>query len=146
MTDKPTDEEIIMLAVELGVSVRTGKGAVKLTRAVLAKWGQPAQAAGPVAWRVHPFDYGIGYEGVYAMTMREDQRETWRRKGWNTEPLFTAPQPVALEPLTDWDMRGQLAASLHCWHRLTANEAEELVAFVQRIAAHGIKGGQHGTE
>ena len=60
------------------------------------------------------------------------------------EAAFSAPQPVAREPLTDWDMRGQLAASLHCWHRLTANEAEELVAFVQRIAAHGIKGGQHG--
>lgn len=67
-------------------------------RAVLAKWGQPAQAAEPVAWRVHPFDYGIGHEGVYAMTMREEQREAWRRKGWNTEPLFAAPQPVAREP------------------------------------------------
>lgn len=28
--------------------------------------------AEPVAWRVHPFDYGIGHEGVYAMTMREE--------------------------------------------------------------------------
>ena len=46
-------------------------------------------------------------------------------------------------PLTDWDMRGHLAASLHCWHRLTANEAGELVAFVQRIAANGIKGANH---
>ena len=46
--------------------------------ALLAKWGQPAQAGEPVAWRVHPYDYGIGYEGVYAMTMREDQREAWR--------------------------------------------------------------------
>ena len=35
MTDKPTptDEEIIMLDVEAGVSVRAGKGAVKLARA-----------------------------------------------------------------------------------------------------------------
>lgn len=53
-------------------------------------------------------------------------------------------QPVEV-PLTDWDMRGQLAASLHCWHRLTPNEAAELVAFFKRIAAHGIKGGQHGS-
>ena len=41
MSNTPSDAEIIMLAVESGVSVRTGKGAVKLARAVLAKWGSP---------------------------------------------------------------------------------------------------------
>ena len=45
----------------------------------------------PVAWRVHPFDYGIGHEGAYAMTMRPEQRDAWKRKGWNVEPLYTAP-------------------------------------------------------
>ena len=39
MSNTPSDAEIIMLAVESGVSVRTGKGAVKLARAVLARWG-----------------------------------------------------------------------------------------------------------
>jgi hypothetical protein len=55
----------------------------------------------PVAWRVHPFDYGIGHEGVYALTSRPDQVAAWERKGWEVQPLFTAPQPaepVALEP------------------------------------------------
>lgn len=47
----------------------------------------------PVAWRVHPFDYGIGHEGVYAMTMRDEQVLMWERKGWKVEPLFNHPTP-----------------------------------------------------
>ena len=45
----------------------------------------------PVAWRVHPFDYGVGHEGAYAMTMRLEQVEAWNRKGWIVEPLYAAP-------------------------------------------------------
>lgn len=93
-----------------------------------------AQAADPVAWRVHPFDHCIGHEGVYAMTMREDQREAWKRKGWNTEPLFTAPQPVSREPLEPcMDNVEGINARLH--FRRGWKAAEQ---------AHGIKGGQHG--
>lgn len=29
----------------------------------------------------------------------------------------------------EWDIRGELAAALKCWHRLTGEEAAELVAF-----------------
>lgn len=57
-------------------------------------------SAAPVAWRVHPFDYGIGHEGVYAMTQLEQQRDAWLRKGWKVEPLYVAPR-AAMEPLTD---------------------------------------------
>jgi len=69
--------------------------------------------------------------------------DSWGFVGW------WRPGMQPSKPLTDWDMRGQLAASLHCWHRLTPNEAAELVAFVQRVAAHGVadmKGGQDGDE
>ena len=45
----------------------------------------------PVAWRVHPFGYGVGHEGAYAMTMRLEQVEAWNRKGWIVEPLYAAP-------------------------------------------------------
>lgn len=55
-------------------------------------------SAAPVAWRVHPFDYGIGHEGVYAMTLLEQQRDAWLRKGWKVEPLYVAP-PAVVEPL-----------------------------------------------
>ena len=45
----------------------------------------------PVAWQVHPFDYGIGSEGVYAMTQRPNQVKAWERKGWTVQPLYTHP-------------------------------------------------------
>lgn len=61
---------------------------------------QADTAQEPVAWRVRPFDYGIGYEGVDALTTRKEQCEIWARKGWKVEPLYTAPQP-ARQPLTN---------------------------------------------
>ena len=54
----------------------------------------------PVAWQVHPFDYGIGHEGVYARTDRPEQVEAWKRKGWNVQPLYTHPQPKQ-DPVSD---------------------------------------------
>jgi hypothetical protein len=54
---------------------------------------QRAEKQEPVAWQVHPFDYGIGHEGVYARTDRLEQVEAWKRKGWNVQPLYTHPQP-----------------------------------------------------
>ena len=55
---------------------------------------QPDTAAQqePVAWRVHPFDYGVGYKGVYALTEMPERLEMWKRKGWKVEPLYTTPQ------------------------------------------------------
>lgn len=57
---------------------------------------ESAQQAEPVAWRVHPFDYGIGVGSVYALTMRLDQVEAWKRKGWTVEPLYAQP-PAAVQ-------------------------------------------------
>lgn len=53
---------------------------------------ESAAAATPVAWRVHPFDYGVGSDGVYALTMRPDQAEAWKRKGWDVQPLYEKEQ------------------------------------------------------
>lgn len=36
---------------------------------------------------------------------------------------------------SEWDVRGHLAASLTCWHRLTSKEADELVAMFQGRSA-----------
>ena len=41
----PTDAEILTLVAGLGIRARTGQGALKLSRAVLAKWGAPAPAS-----------------------------------------------------------------------------------------------------
>ena len=53
---------------------------------------QHAAQQEPVAWRVHPFDCGIGSKGAFALTMRPEQVEMWKRKGLRVEPLYTAPQ------------------------------------------------------
>ena len=52
MTDKPTDEALENLFVEeTGFDIDDFPAAIfDFARAVLAKWGQPAQAAEPVAW------------------------------------------------------------------------------------------------
>jgi hypothetical protein len=55
----------------------------------------------PVAWQVHPFDYGIGHEGVYARTDRHEQVEMWKRKGWTVQPLYTTPPQRTWQGLTD---------------------------------------------
>jgi len=57
------------------------------------KQSRSAPVQEPVAWQVHPFDYGIGHQGVYARTDRPEQVEMWKRKGWTVQPLYTA-QPV----------------------------------------------------
>lgn len=64
--------------------------AIEALRAALA---EPAVA--PVAWRVHPATYGVGHDGVYALTTRTEQVDAWRRKGWDVEPLYTSPPPPA---------------------------------------------------
>jgi len=56
-----------------------------------------AQRQEPVAWRVHPFDYGVGVDGAYAITQQEDQMQAWINKGWEVTPLYLAPT-LPLEP------------------------------------------------
>ncbi len=47
-----------------------------------------------------------------------------------------APAAVAgLDGDADWEIRGRLAASLTCWHRLTGAEADELVALAKSWSA-----------
>jgi hypothetical protein len=45
-------------------------------------------------------------------------------------PIYDAPPA---QPVNDFDMRGLLASNLHCWHRLTEGEDDELVAFVASL-------------
>lgn len=56
-----------------------------------------AQRQEAVAWRVHPFDYGVGVDGAYAITQQEDQMQAWINKGWEVTPLYLAPT-LPLEP------------------------------------------------
>ena len=45
MSNTPSDEDIVALAISEGIKLRTGAGVVKLAHAVLAKWGTPQPVA-----------------------------------------------------------------------------------------------------
>ena len=130
---EPTDDEIAFFARAEGIKVRTGAGAVKLVRAALAKWGQPAQATEPVAW-AFKYDDGTWH----------DPSTTEHSPGMR--PLCAAPQPVVREPLSANQVSG-LAESAGYWHG-DMSRADFINGIRYAEAAHGItqKGGQHGTE
>ena len=131
MTDKPTDEALEILFVEeTGFDIDDFPAAIfGFARAVLAKWGQPAQAAEPVAW-VFKYDDGTWH----------DPSTTEHSSGMR--PLFAAPQPVAREPLPKF-----LALKFYARRD---KKATVTLLFPGHEAAdawvRGIKGGQHGTE
>ena len=131
MTNTPSNAEIEKLAAEhlkafaqfTGAGDVWVEGEVAFVRAVLAKWGQPAQAAEPVAW-LDP------WTGTKVTT-------DYDAYGKHGIPLYTAPQPIAREPLTDEQIQDLL---------LCGNPTDEEMRLI-RIgwhAANGIKGGQHG--
>ena len=93
--------------------------------AIRAGWGQPAQAAEPVAW-LDP------WTGTKVTT-------DYDAYGKHGIPLYTAPQPVEREPLTNEHIRAMLnkhpPEAVCDWsYRMGIDDAE---------LHHGIKGGQH---
>lgn len=139
MTNKPTDHEI-----DVFVQVCREKGMRELDvfQAVLTRWGQPAHSGEPVAW-LDP------WTGTNVTT-------DYDAYGKHGIPLYTAPQPVAREPLTDEavDLLCKVGPVYVLDGKVTRTPAQyrdELKA-AQRYGlrkgerAHGIKGGQHGTE
>ena len=130
MTDEPTDEALENLFVEeTGFDPDDFPAAIfGFTRAALTKWGQPAQAAEPVAW-LDP------WTGTKVTT-------DYDAYGKHGIPLYTAPQPVAREPLPKF-----LALKFHARRD---KKATVTLLFPGHEAAdawvRGIKGGQHGTE
>jgi len=139
MTNKPTDHEI-----DVFVQVCREKGMRELDvfQAVLTRWGQPAHSGEPVAW----LDPWTGTN----VTADPDAY------GKHGIPLYTAPKPVEREPLTDEavDLLCKVGPVYVLDGKVTRTPAQyrdELKA-AQRYGlrkgehAHGIKGGQHGTE
>jgi len=129
MTEKtqPTDAELKAMwqlhAADIG-------GIFYYARAVLAKWGQPAQTAEPVAW-LDP------WTGAKVTT-------DYDAYGKHGIPLYTAPQPVAREPLARQQLREAFYSETACTLGGDVDFAEKVCRVVEK--AHGIKGGQHGTE
>ena len=129
MTDKPTptDAELKALLLDkLPASKHYIRPVIEkmvaAMQAAIDKWGQPAQAAEPVAW-LDP------WTGTKVTT-------DYDAYGKHGIPLYTAPQPVAREPLTPEQIQDLL---------LCGNPTDEEMRLI-RIgwdAARGIKGGQH---
>ena len=127
MTDKPTPKEIDDLVYELR---QAGKDdAYSLASAVLAKWGQPAQAAEPVAW-LDP------WTGTKVTT-------DYDAYGKHGIPLVRQ-QPVARVPLTPERVKEIVRGAGYdqCGIPDTGR-----AAFINGLRhgerEHGIKGGQH---
>ena len=131
MTDKPTPTDAELKAMWQLHAADIG-GIFCYARAVLAKWGQPAQAAEPVARLV------IGKtKGGVSLTHMVVPAAFQLQEGMYA--LYTAPQPVAREPLTDEQIRAML----------NKHPPEDVCGWSYRIGIddaelhHGIKGGQH---
>ena len=127
MTDKPTPTDAELKAMWQLHAADIG-GIFCYARAVLKKWGPPAQAAEPVAWWIPKAEQ-------FCIAGKSGDRPF--AKAW--EPLYTAPQPVAREPPTPEQIQDLL---------LCGDPTDEEMRLI-RIgwdAARGIKGGQHGAK
>ena len=135
MSNTPSKEDIEALAqqhLKVFAQFNLGgvwfEGEVEFARAVLAKWGQPAQAAEPVAW-LDP------WTGTKVTT-------DYDAYGKHGIPLYTAPQPVAREPLSDAQIVEMMRDTWGC-ASIAPRHALEFARAVER--AHGIaqKGGSN---
>ena len=129
MTDKPTptDAELEALLLDkLPASKHYIRPVIEkmvaAMQAAIDKWGQPAQAAEPVAW-LDP------WTGTKVTT-------DYDAYGKHGIPLYTAPQPVAREPLTP-------AQKQHIHNETGAGHS--LICLVESylLDARCVKGGQH---
>ena len=133
MSTQPTDAELKAMwqlhAADIG-------GILDFARAVLAKWGTPATGGEPA--------------GTVGYTVHGTQYVNWRTKPpAHGTPLYTTPQPTQTvppagrEPLTDAQIAEMMRDTWGC-ASIAPRHALEFARVVER--AHGLKGGQHGTE
>ena len=139
---EPTDAELKAMwqlhAADIG-------GIFYYARAVLAKWGQPAQAAEPVyAFRRK------GLDDFCTCTEKRYAELSAKPNLFEIRIFYTAPQPVAREPLTDEQIKALMQAHrtamlMTCKARVP--ECGEFAAIAQDLdwlcESFGIKGGQH---
>ena len=134
MTAKtPTDAELKAMwqlhAADIG-------GIFCYARAVLAKWGQPAQAAEPVAVVVPCYTPSGKRVALYSA-----KQDLPIGTQLYTTQQPTPPQAVAV-PLTD--EQAQELIELESWGTDAIGLSAQLLRTIRRTeAAHGIKGGQH---
>lgn len=169
MSTQPTDEELYKQwcdAVETHVTTRDFVCA--FARAVLEKWGTPAPVgAEPIGYLYCGGSYGdelADWEIVADQHQCDKLNEHHGSLGKEAKlPIYTTPQPTQAQagavPLTDEQCDAIYEALDSFGHEvdhyefglpyrasdgetLAKTEAREVI----RQAAHGIKGGQHGTD
>ena len=138
MIDKPTPTGAELKAMWQLHAADIG-GILDFARAVLAKWGQPAQAAEPVARLV------IGKtKGGVSLTHMVVPAAYQLQEG--TYALYTTPQPTQTvppagrEPLTDAQIAEMMRDTWGC-ASIAPRHALEFARVVER--ANGIKGENH---
>ena len=146
MTDKPTptDAEILDAAEDFRSQYTHGGTTfdefdeIGFARAVLAKWGTPATGGGPA--------------GTVGYTVHGTQYVNWRTKPpAHGTPIYTTLQPTQAQagavPLTPERVKEIVRGAGYDQCGIPDTER---AAFINGLRhgehAHGIKGGQHGTE
>ena len=134
MTDKPTPTDAELEALLLGKLPASKhyirpviEKMVAAMQAAIDKWGQPAQAAEPVA----NVEVRSSKNGT-TLTLSPDFGAFSLPEGLHK--LYPAPQPVAREPLSHAQAKALVLKY--------SNDPLNLVFQVE--LAHGINGGQHG--
>lgn len=146
----PTDAEIDAIVYEQtgfdgdGTQPMTADEMRRVTRAVLARWGEQQVPAGYALVPVEVRNlYDFMCTAFVPVTWQHDQIAISLDLA-KAAMLSAAPQPVVREPLTD--------EQIHAIYDEVARREPYAGAVTRRSivraieAAHGIKGGQHGTE
>ena len=155
MTDKPTPKEIEDLFVEeTGFATDDFPAAIfDFARAVLAKWGQPAQAAEPFCWHwENTFNGGTGAVKKNPETLGINMSHP----DYKWTALYTAPQPAHAQagavPLTcEWTHNDDdgfwETACGEAWRFDDGGPADNSMHFCHSCGQSlCIQGGQHGTD
>lgn len=139
---EPTDNDLdVLLAEHWPAFATVGTHPLQWMRAAMrdaiAKWGTPPAVAGePVAWWIPKAEQ-------FCLADKSGDRPF--AKAW--EPLYTTPQPTQAQagavPLTDEQIREAIKAFKVSENLMGVNHIHVARA-IER--AHGIKGGQHGTD
>ena len=140
MTDKPTPTDAELKAMWQLHAADIG-GIFYYARAVLAKWGQPAQAAEPFCWHwENTFNGGMGAVKKNPETLGINMSHP----DYKWTALYTAPQPTQTQPVAREPLPKFLALKFYARRD---KKATVTLLFPGHEAAdawvRGIKGGQH---
>ena len=157
MTDKPTPKEIDDLVYELRQTCKDDT--YSLASAVLAKWGQPAQAGEPFGYFHQRLNHEGKGNGVWLGAAERKVVEQAHTPGETSEEivaLYTTPQPTQMQagavPLTcEWthneDDGFWETACGEAWRFDDGGPGENNMHFCHSCGnSLRIKGGQHGAK